>query len=255
MEIIAYKPSKDILRKIKNHEKWVNSNGGKGKKADFSRSDLKGLDLRGFNLKYANFMGADLSYTDLRKTDLTGANLQNADLSWANLQEGNLQQAELKYATFLRSNLKYTNFYDSKIQDASLDKAKNLDKSLYLYTPLACPEEGSFIGFKKIQIYFKKIGGENYARSAIAKLKITENAKRSSATNRKCRCNEVEVLEIFDTADESIHYNVGYSLIHIPSIEYRVGETIKIDDFDENRWNECSTGIHFFITKQEAIRY
>ena len=25
--------------------------------------------------------------------------------------------------------------------------------------------------------------------------------------------------------------------------------------FDENRWNECSHGIHFFIDKQEAISY
>jgi len=23
----------------------------------------------------------------------------------------------------------------------------------------------------------------------------------------------------------------------------------------ENRWNECSTGIHFFITWQEAVNY
>lgn len=28
-----------------------------------------------------------------------------------------------------------------------------------------------------------------------------------------------------------------------------------MDDFDENRKNECSTGIHFFITRQEAEDY
>ena len=25
--------------------------------------------------------------------------------------------------------------------------------------------------------------------------------------------------------------------------------------FDTNRWNECAPGIHFFITRQEAVNY
>lgn len=36
---------------------------------------------------------------------------------------------------------------------------------------------------------------------------------------------------------------------------YEVGKTVSVDDFDENRWHECSTGIHFFITREEAVRY
>ena len=36
---------------------------------------------------------------------------------------------------------------------------------------------------------------------------------------------------------------------------YRVGETASVCDFDENRWNECAPGIHFFITREEAINY
>ena len=39
------------------------------------------------------------------------------------------------------------------------------------------------------------------------------------------------------------------------SFTYEVGETYEIEDFDEDRWNECSTGIHFFITRDEAVRY
>ena len=35
----------------------------------------------------------------------------------------------------------------------------------------------------------------------------------------------------------------------------KTGETVEVPDFDENRWNECSTGIHFFITRQEAVNY
>ena len=36
---------------------------------------------------------------------------------------------------------------------------------------------------------------------------------------------------------------------------YEVGKTYEVKDFDDNRWDECSDGIHFFITRDEAIRY
>ena len=39
------------------------------------------------------------------------------------------------------------------------------------------------------------------------------------------------------------------------SFAYRVGEIVSVDNFDTNRWNECAPGIHFFITRQEAVDY
>ena len=36
---------------------------------------------------------------------------------------------------------------------------------------------------------------------------------------------------------------------------YKVGEVVEVKDFDENRWEECSTGIHFFMTRDEAVKY
>lgn len=37
--------------------------------------------------------------------------------------------------------------------------------------------------------------------------------------------------------------------------QYHVGEIVRVDNFDDNRWRECSTGIHFFMTRDEAVRY
>jgi len=34
---------------------------------------------------------------------------------------------------------------------------------------------------------------------------------------------------------------------------YTVGEMVYPDSWDDNRWNECSHGIHFFINRQEAV--
>ena len=42
---------------------------------------------------------------------------------------------------------------------------------------------------------------------------------------------------------------------HDSSFTYEVGKTVEVQDFDTNRWEECTRGIHFFINRQEAINY
>jgi hypothetical protein len=48
--------------------------------------------------------------------------------------------------------------------------------------------------------------------------------------------------------------DIAYSLYDKTFI-YRKGETVNVEDFDNNRFNECATGIHFFINREEAVRY
>ena len=106
---------------------------------------------------------------------------------------------------------------------------------------MMCPEVGAFIGWKK-------------ARKAIVKLQITDDAKRSSAVSRKCRCSKAVVLGL-ENMDGTPYADIQVSSQRDSNFIYRVGETVEVPDFDENRWNECSTGIHFFITRQEAVDY
>ena len=106
---------------------------------------------------------------------------------------------------------------------------------------LACPEEGEFIGWKK-------------ADGLIVKLLILADAKRSSATTRKCRCSKAKVLSI-QTIDGDEAEQPFVVSDHDKTFFYRVGETVEVADFDENRWNECSAGIHFFITRREAEQW
>ena len=107
-----------------------------------------------------------------------------------------------------------------------------------------CPESGSFIAYKK---------ANNGRQHLIVKLLVPEDAKRSSATTRKCRCDRAEVLEIRDIAGIECFDKAISS--HDPTFIYEVGKTVIVDNFDEDRWNECSYGIHFFITREEAVRY
>ena len=222
---------------LKKHEMWLNNEIG-GKRANLKGANLKNVDLRGVNLRsihlsYANLSGADLRGVDLKNADLRFTDLSNADLKYANLKYADLTNADLSGA-----DLKGTNLTDTDLRGADLRNIKtNMHTMGY---SLACPEEGSFIGYKKADKY-------------LVKLLIPEDAKRSSATTMKCRCDKAKVLDIenIKTGLKVIEASSNYDSNFI----YRVGEIVTVDDFDENRWNECSTGIHFFMNRENALNY
>ena len=218
---------------LENHNHYLRRDvkGLAGMRANLSRANLSDANLRYANLSRANLRGANLSDADLRNANLDGANLRdadlrNADLSYANLGGANLRDADLRNANLEGANLR----------DADLRDAKNI-----LYIPLECPSEGSFIGWKKIN-------------KILIKLEIPEDARRSSATTKKCRCDKAKVLGFYDLNSTELNIdkiiNNSYN-----TCEYRKGEMVYPDSFDEDRWNECSHGIHFFINKQDAINY
>jgi hypothetical protein len=144
-----------------------------------------------------------------------------------------------------RANLSDANLSGANLSDADLRRA-NLSDLYYnegtAFFAMACPEEGAFIGYKKVR------GG------LIVKLLIPEDAKRSSATSRKCRCSKAKVLSITEM-DGTPAAKKEVASSHDINFIYRVGEMVEVPDFDENRWKECAPGIHFFITRDEAVRY
>ncbi len=206
------------------HQKWLYSRMNSGKRAIFYGLNLKGFNFKNKNISYAIFDKCDLRYANFEATILRSVVFSNTDLTYAHFKRVILNNADLSTAIGVPNNL----------------------------MPFACPQEGSFIGFKKVRVR-RKFCCDNEGMDAIAKLKITENAKRSSATSNKCRCSEAEVLEI--KTRDGCEFDKGISAFSRNPIIYEVGKIVKVDDFDENRWNECSSGIHFFLTKQEAIQY
>lgn len=188
---------------------------------------------------------ADLCDADLRDADLRGANLRGASLCGANLRNANLCDADLRNASLCDADLRGASLCGADLRGANLRGAKNTDKTAWdAYTafyPLQCPETGSFIGYKK-------------AADKIVMLEICADAKRSSATSRKCRCSKAKVLSItnLDGSESGLtEVRSDYSKEFV----YCVGEIAEAQDFDENRWKECSAGIHFFITRGEAVKY
>ena len=150
----------------------------------------------------------------------------------------------------IRANLIRANLRSADLRSADLRLAKNINEVLWdeLTTgfPLACPEEGAFIAWKKA------IADDEYV---IIKLRIPEDAKRSSATTRKCRADKAEVLEIQTIDGEKLDPNVVARSNYDHRFTYMVGEAVGVDNFDEDRWNECSTGVHFFMHRHDAVTY
>ena len=136
------------------------------------------------------------------------------------------------------ADLRNANLRGADLKDANLTYA-NLDDCIISY-PLVCPEVGSFVGWKK-------------AKGLIVKLEICEDALRSSSTTNKCRCSKAKVLAIETLDGKSGPNEIASS--RDENFIYRVGEIVEVKDFNTNRWEECSTGIHFFITRDEAVRY
>ena len=209
------------------HKKWL------AKQTDGVRANLHKVDLR-----WVDLSEADLTEADLRWANLSGANLSRANLSRANLSRADLSGANLSRANLSRANLSRANLSRANLSRANVCEVKGLP-------PICCPEKGSFVGFKKCP---------GLLGDCIVELEITEDALRSSATTRKCRCSKAKVLSITNLDGSPYDENRVFSK-RDPSFEYAVGKTIEVSEFDTDRWNECSSGIHFFITREEAMRY
>lgn len=150
---------------------------------------------------------------------------------------------------WLRKNYLIVFLYSYRTINGGLkdEDAQMLDE--YINTelmPMVCPNAGSFVAYKQCLMKSKN-------EACIVKLRIPSDAKRSSAFGTKCRCNKAEVLDIWNPSTGK-HLKTARSHFN-KSFVYRVGETIKVDYFDEDRFNECSRGIHFFMTEEEARSY
>ena len=219
--------------------------------ADLINADLRNADLRKADFRNANLINADLAYADLREADLRNANLYRAFCCYANMYGAfccyanlngvDLRNADLREANLFRANLKDANLFGVNLKNANIINAEISENTKIDY-PIACPETGSFIGYKKA-------GCEK-----IVKLQICEDAKRSSATTKKCRCSKALVLAIenIDGSDSGLQ---EIESEFDPCFIYRIGEIAEVSDFDDNRWNECAPGIHFFTDRQDAVEY
>ena len=172
------------------------------------------------NLRCANLRCAYLCEANLRGADLSGANLHGADLRGAYLRCAYLSGADLSGANLHGADLRGADLRGAKIEDTE-------------FSPFQiCPTTGSFEAWKKVS-------------TGIIKVLIPAKAKRtSSLVGRKCRSSQIKVLG----------GKQGHGLYN-KTTTYTRGKTVKADSFDGDIRIECSNGIHFFMTKEEAEKF
>jgi len=207
--------------------------------ADLRNADLRSANLRNADLRNADLRSADLWNADLRNADLRSADLRNADLWSADLRSADLRNADLRNVNLRSANLRNANLWNADLWNADLRNANFNKKQIKELKPFfqIIPEQGSFIAWKK--------GANNH----LIKIEIPERAKRiCSFVGRKCRAEFIKVLEIWD-GRKKVRECCGY---WNKNFRYKIGELIYPDSFNDNPLIECSHGIHFFITKQEA---
>lgn len=269
--IINGKTLEEILE---NHLHWLKRDvdGWKEMRANLDDADISNTDLRFANLKYASLNNVNFYKSDLRWANLCQASLQHTNLNYADFREAtlndtyifnsNLSHADFGDANLVGAYISHSNLTKADFQGVNLAWADlrscvfdntdfrdcnfmyaNLRGSEYVpYIPLKCPSDGAFVGWKKVN-------------NVLIKLEIPADAKRSSATTNKCRCDKAKVLGFYDI--------LGVNELDITELvnneyeecRYVKGEMVYPDSFDEDRWNECSHGIHFFVNKQDAIDY
>ena len=182
----------------------------------------------------ADLRRADLRRADLRRADLSGANLSEANLRWANLSEANLRSADLRRADLSEANLLGADLLEANLRSANLSGAyltrANLSEANLPEIP-----EGDLTAYKKCR------------GNKIVTLTIPAAARRSVATGNKHRAEYAIVKDISEGDSAESAHQAGFF--------YRVGETVRPDAWDENRFNECAGGIHFFMTRAEAEAY
>jgi len=201
---------------LASHALWLRSDGASGECANLRWATLVG----------ANFRGADLRWTNLRGANLTGADLTGADLRDANFWGANLRGADLRGAD-LRGAI---------LEDAILEGAI-LPENWQIV-----PRAGqTFTAFKKVRDDF------------VLELSIPGSAQRTSnLIGRKCRADAALVVGVA----AGVAYDTGiYESLHDSRFTYEVGKVVREPSFNPDIRVECTAGIHFFMTKEEAISY
>jgi hypothetical protein len=146
-------------------------------------------------------------------------------LCCADLRDANLRNADLRDADLCNADLCNADLRNADLCNADLRNWKIV------------PPAGSFVAWKK--------GGNG----EIIKIKIPAWARRTSCLiNRKCRAEFVVTLEITKEGKPVLECCGGYD----KNTTYRVGKCTAPDKYDPDERVDCSHGIHFFLTREEA---
>lgn len=211
---------------------------------DLKERELEPMDLSGWDLTEVDFTLSSFQDVVLSGADFTGSSVENAlfdgcPMKGASFRNANLKTASFRYCDMRQCDIRGADLFGAVLEYADLTGIISDEGTKWFR--LHCPEKGAFLGYKKC------------FNNRLVQLLIPADAKRTSATLPSCRCSKAKVLTIksFDFKEE---YDEAWSLVDEDFI-YKKGEWVEVKDFNEDRWQDSTTGIHFWLTREEAEAY
>ena len=254
------KLSTDLEEILAKHKVWVQS-PQEGARANFSGMDLSGVNFRERNLAGADFSFARVHRADFSRARLTAANFHEAEaqgacfkgalldhgnfhrawLNGAQMSHASMSHAKLLGAGLLAANLEESNLVGAHFSGALMAGANLRGAALPHFQ--ICPQTGAFHGFKKARGVY------------ILELLIPAGAARTSAlTSRKCRASRVKVLTATTLAGDPAPHQ-EYASNYDSTFIYKVGKFVRVKNYSDDIRETCAPGIHFFMTREEAVGY
>lgn len=222
-----------VNRILRRHQLWLDGAVG-GKRAHFHDVDLREFDFAGRDLRKATFV----------RTNLGGASFRRCVLNEVLFQDSDLSGADFEHARLYDIKIHHSDLYYADLRTANMSNVRYDESTPFL--AMQCPEEGSFVGWKAAV-------SEDKSMYVILKVLIPDDALRTSGTGRQCMASKITVLDIQDIEGNSLQEKSALNLYDF-KYEYKKGETAAAKYYSGNRWDNSEKGIHFWITREEALR-
>ena len=215
-----------------------------GQRLSFAQSEIWDMDLTGADLSNMDFTLCSFQNTKLAGADFHNSSVENAlfdgnCLHGADFRNANMRTASFRYCDMGECDIRGANLFGAVLEYADL-KGIISDEATQWFR-LHCPEKGAFLAYKKC------------VNDRMVQLLVPADARRTSATLPSCRCDKAKVLTI-KSFDFTENYDEAWSLVD-ENFVYRKGQWVEVKDFNEDRWQDSTTGIHFWLTREEAEAY
>ena len=206
---------------------------------ELSDADLSGWDLSWVDFSLTSFHRVSFDHADMHRCAVENALFDDCSFRGTNFCQANLKGAAMRYDDLSGADISGADLFSAVLEHANLTGVISDENTKFFR--LYCPEKGAFRGYKKC------------FNNRLVQLLIPADAKRTSATMNSCRCSKAKVLSIksFDYKEE---YDEAWSLVD-ENFVYRKGQWVEVPDFNEDRWMDSTTGIHFWLTREEAKAY
>lgn len=196
-------------------------------------------------VNYPSMMATKFSGTTIENTKITcgtftncyfsGCTFRNVELYYCSFYEGGFDNCTFSNVKFDGGcRMEFLDFYDNSIDGDTVlpDVPLNIDAD-------------------KDNIGWKCVLNPDTNYYYVCKLLIPADAKKTRGTGYNYRCSKAKVLEFLDADGNKLPDDTTMTSAYYyrSPITYKVGEWIYPDMWDDDRWNDCTHGIHFYMEK------